>query len=459
MTPPPAPNPTPDRAPDPTPTPTPAGGRPLLVTGDRIDRAGGHDPLHRITDLAVQITGLSTAVLVFVDGPAGRVLAASGDDRPPRLHALDAWVAGHGRPVLAGDLTALDRTAPEVATALEHAGPATGEPMTGRSDLSGAYLGVPVRDSAGLPIGVLAVSDGQPRVLRDRHLRLVRDLAAITGDQLDLLRRADALEDDHRAGAELAAAIRGGEIVPWYQPMLDLATGRVIGVEALARRRMPSGAVVGPQTFIPLAERTDQIVDLDLAVIRRALTDLAVLQEGYPGLRMSLNLSGRQLDRRDWAEQVLALTRAAGVAPETVELELTETARPADPASGAATMQWVRDQGFEIWFDDFGTGWSALQDLMQLPVDGIKLDRSFADELGSHADDAIIRALIAAARELGLQVTIEGIETAEQAELARALGCDHAQGYLWSPAVPVEDLVAMLASTVDGRLPSSATRD
>ena len=394
--------------------------------------ADPRDPLRRIADFAAQVTGLAHACLIFVDGPAVRMLAATEEKRPAFLARLDERVARSGEPAVIGDLSRPDPTFAE---------------QLGSRERTGSYLAVPLRDSAGEPIGTLSVNDSGPRILHDRHRRLLRDLGAIAADQLDLMRRADALDDDHHAGAELAEAIAAGEIVPWYQPMIDLRTETVIGVEALARRTLPGGGVIGPHAFIPIAEQTDLIIELDLAVIRHALADLRALQAIRPGLRMSLNLSGRHLDHDDWADVIRQATDDAGVLAPTVLLELTETARPTDLESGRAMMARVRSLGFEIWFDDFGTGWSALQDLLQLPVDGIKLDRSFAADLGSHADDAIIRALISAAAELGLKVTIEGIETAEQLAQAKALGCDHAQGFYWSPALPLEELVQLLRGT------------
>lgn len=376
--------------------------------------------MRRIVEFAADVTGLAHGAIVFVDGPARRLLAGTDVDRPTLLEQLDEQVANTGQPLLLGDLTS--------------AGDGGG----------GAYLGVPLRDPAGDVIGALSVNDPAPRILHDRHLRLMRDLSAIAGDQLDLIRRADALEEDHDAEIGLKAAIAAGEIVPWYQPIIDLRTERLIGVEALARRRLGSGRTVGADTFIPLAERTDLIVELDLSIIRQALADLGRWHRIDPQLRVSLNLSGRHLDHDDWAEVIKTAAQDAGVSAERIDLELTETARPTDMESGRAMVQRVRELGFLIWFDDFGTGWSALQDLLELPVDGIKIDRSFAASLGTASDGAIVRALVGAAAELGLKVTIEGVETPDQARLAREYGCDHGQGWLWSPAVPADELESIL---------------
>jgi EAL domain-containing protein (putative c-di-GMP-specific phosphodiesterase class I) len=243
--------------------------------------------------------------------------------------------------------------------------------------------------------------------------------------------------------AELARAIDAGEIVPWYQPIVDLGNGDVIGLEALARWEHPSGDVAGPTAFVPLAERSDLIIKLDHAVMSRALADLAGWRSRYPELRVSMNLSGRHLDHEAWVETMRQAVGVANVPPSAVDLELTETARPSDLAASEVMMIRIRALGFRIWFDDFGTGWFQLQDAVRLPLDGLKIDRSFTDTLGS-VDDAAIRALIQVATELGLKITIEGITTAEQAALAHTLGCDYGQGFLFSPAVPAVEVPALL---------------
>ncbi len=243
----------------------------------------------------------------------------------------------------------------------------------------------------------------------------------------------------------MARAVRDGEIIPWFQPVVDLRTGDIVGLEALARWQRSDGQVDSPQAFIGVAERSTLILDVDFAVIGQALANLARWHRAMPALRLSLNLSGRHLDRPDWVDRVRGAVEAAGVSPSRVDLELTETARPADVGASRAAIQNARDAGFRVWLDDFGSGWSTLQELVSLPVDGIKLDRTFVRQLGHRGQEVVIRALISAASEIGLAITIEGIETSEEAALARAVGCDYAQGFLWSPAVP--------ASAVDQVMP------
>jgi EAL domain-containing protein (putative c-di-GMP-specific phosphodiesterase class I) len=247
---------------------------------------------------------------------------------------------------------------------------------------------------------------------------------------------------DGSAG-ELARAIDAGEIVPWYQPIVELGNGTVMGLEALARWEHSSGDVGGPTAFVPLAERTDLIIELDHAVMSRALADLAEWRGQHPELRVSVNLSGRHLDQASWVETMHQAVSAAHVPPSAVDLELTETTRPSDLAACEVMMIRIRELGFRIWLDDFGTGWFQLQDAIRLPLDGLKIDRSLTGSLGS-GDDSAIRALIRVATELGLKLTVEGITSAHQAALAHTLGCDYGQGFLFSPAVPAAEVSALL---------------
>jgi EAL domain-containing protein (putative c-di-GMP-specific phosphodiesterase class I) len=242
----------------------------------------------------------------------------------------------------------------------------------------------------------------------------------------------------------IAQAITANEIVPWYQPIVDLATSRVVAVEALARWVRPGQAAEPTAAFIEVAERTDLIIDVDRAIMHRACADLASWSGLRPDLRLSLNLSGRQMDRDDWLDALQEAAIATGVAPARISVELTETVRPTRGDAGGDLLRLARAAGFEVWLDDFGTGWASLYDLVHLPLSGLKVDKCFADDLGRPAVDAIVRAMGGAAKELGLYLIIEGITTSAQARHAHALGCHYGQGFLWSPAVPAADLPALL---------------
>ncbi len=231
--------------------------------------------------------------------------------------------------------------------------------------------------------------------------------------------------------AEVAGAIAAGEIRPIYMNLVDLATDRVLACEALARWYRPSGAVVPPDAFIPVAESAGIIRDLDLAVAGRALTDLAAWHRTDPELRVTVNLSGHHFVDDHSIDRLVGLADAAGVEPTSVILELTETVRPDDVDRAVGVARRLRDLGFSLWLDDFGSGYAGLSDLLRLPVDGIKIDRPFAAGLGTPTADAVVETMAGLADRLGLAVTIEGIEERHQADRAYALGCRIGQGFLW----------------------------
>lgn len=324
--------------------------------------------------------------------------------------------------------------------------PARSTAASGPTGLRGSFAGVPVR-SGGRVVGTISVVDPTPRQVGRQQLRILVELARLLADQLlptnGNASSGGAGTDD--ASAEIVAALSAGELRPWYQPVVDLATRSIVGVEALARWHRPSGAVEGPASFLPVAERSDLVLDVDRAILAQALADLAVWQQFRPEFRVSVNLSGRHLDTPDVLERVDGAVLAAGVSAKTVHLEITETARPTDLDTSREVLARFRERGYTVWFDDFGSGWSALQDLIRLPVGGIKLDRGFAEQLGTPVNDAVIAALASAADQVGLEVTIEGIQTAQQAERARSLGCHFGQGYLWSRPCPAADISAMIA--------------
>ena len=393
-------------------------------------------PAYRLAALAARALGFGDATFALVDGPVQGVMASTrprSDADGQAAARLSEEVAATGAPVVVGDLAA------------------SGDPAA--AGASGAFVGVPLLDAGQVVVGVLYLTDIVPREIAAADLELLTDFAAVAADQLDLTRRANNLQGpNERGAAALVRAIGHGEIVPWYQPIVELRTGRLIGLEALARWEHPSGALDDPAVFIPLAERTNLIVDLDRAVMRRAFLDLSRWRARHPGLRVSVNLSGRHLDQDDWVDHVRRAAAVAELDPAAVTLELTETVRPSGPGLTADTVEEVRDVGFQVWFDDFGTGWASLQELVTYPLDGIKIDRSFAAQLGRHVDNTVVRAMATAAAELGLKVTMEGVETREQAAIALELGCDFGQGYLWSRPLPAARLEAMLV-TEDGELP------
>lgn len=259
------------------------------------------------------------------------------------------------------------------------------------------------------------------------------------------VRAARPHREDDGAAAEIATALAAGELRPWYQPIVDLAADRIVGAEALVRWHRSGGAVETPVSFLSIAEQSDLVLDIDRVILVQALADLAGWQQFRPGFRVSVNLSGRQLDRPELPAEVTAAVTAAGLVPDTIDLEITETARPENPATNREVIARLRDLGYTVWYDDFGTGWSSLPELITMPIDGIKLDRGFANHLGTPICDAVIGALATAGDHVGFKLTIEGIERREQAERAKALGCHYGQGYWWSRPRPAADIPPLIS--------------
>ena len=241
---------------------------------------------------------------------------------------------------------------------------------------------------------------------------------------------------------EVARAVGIGEITPWYQPVVDLAGEQVVALEALARWDSPQRGMVYPEDFIATAEESRLVVELDHHMARLALTDLAGWAATRPDLRLNLNLSGRNLDEPDCFERTTALVAETGADPARVTLEFTELRPPSDLEVCARNITRLREAGFQVWLDDFGSGWSGLQHLIALKVDGVKLDSAFVEAIGSHSGATVVAAVTSTAASLGMSVTVEGVETREQAERAVALGADFGQGFLWSPAQPLQAVLA-----------------
>lgn len=309
-----------------------------------------------------------------------------------------------------------------------------------------SYLGVPVHGREGHAIGALCVVDVGPRVITEAEVTQLGRLALVVEDQLDLARRRQERTRPGAVGAgAVAAALAAEQIRPWYQPVVDLRDGRVVGLEALARWEHPSLGVLTPEVFVPAAEDSDLVIQLDHAVLSRALGDLTTWRRTHPALRMSVNLSAKHLTAPGCVAALSAAAAAAGADPRWVDLEITETASVVLDATTATTLTQLREQGFRVLLDDFGTGMSVLEHLLQLPVDGVKIDRNITARLGTAKADAVVRCVVGLCQELQLSTVIEGVETPTVARRALALGCTDAQGYLWSPAVSAALVPRLLA--------------
>ncbi len=244
---------------------------------------------------------------------------------------------------------------------------------------------------------------------------------------------------------ELRAAIASGQMALHYQPVVDLATGAVLAMEALARWRHPTRGLLAPERFIPLAEETGAILPLTAWSLDAALACCATWPD--PALGVAVNLSARALRDDGLPALVADVLRRHGVSPRRLTLEVTETAMMREPEHSIAILRSLKELGVRLAIDDFGTGYSSLALLSELPLDELKIDRSFLRRVGGGTQDAsIIAFMVSLARSCALHVVAEGVETPTMRALLSALGCDAAQGYLFSRPLPPDDLAAWLAA-------------
>ena len=264
----------------------------------------------------------------------------------------------------------------------------------------------------------------------------------------ELRRRADARLDIEQ---ELRLALERDELVPYYQPVVSTTTGEVLGLEALVRWEHPTRGVLAPGAFIEVALETGLIVPLGRRVLELALRDLAVWDALGPARPwVSVNIDAQQLHLDGFADDVAGVLRDTGTDPDRLKLELTENAF-LDLASVEATHR-LRALGVRLAVDDFGTGYSSLHYLRRLPVDVLKIDRSFVEDLSADPQaDAVVRAIVELSHTMGLTVVAEGVETAEQSATLAAIGCDASQGFLIARPMPAGSVLAHLGPTAAPR--------
>jgi diguanylate cyclase (GGDEF)-like protein/PAS domain S-box-containing protein len=248
---------------------------------------------------------------------------------------------------------------------------------------------------------------------------------------------------------DLRQALERQEFRIFYQPEVDLGTGEITGVEALIRWQHPTRGLVPPDAFIPLAEETGLIVPIGEWVLEescRQAVEWQTLGGHLTNLMMSVNISACQFARRDLAEQVGEALGRTGLAPECLRLEITESAVMQDLDLAVANLDACKDLGVRLALDDFGTGYSSLNYLLRFPVDVLKIDRSFVQRLSEERGAAaVVRAVTATAQALGLDVTVEGIETPRQLGQLRELECTRGQGYYFARPLPADALTGLLA--------------
>ncbi len=320
-------------------------------------------------------------------------------------------------------------------------------------DLDGIKVAVDV--SLGIAIGSAALSHPLD-LLKQAEVALHRAKAdpghtAIVFDPEMHAQTLDRATMEH----DLRGAIERSELRVHYQPLVELRTGGIVGVEALLRWEHPSRGLVPPLAFIPLAEETGLILPIGRWVLETACQQLRAWRRRYPsaaGLAMSVNLSARQFTEPGLIEDVAAVLKRAGLEAGALEVEITESVVMDQSEASVERLQGLRSLGVKLVLDDFGTGYSSLGYLRRLPLDTIKVDQSFVAGLGSDSVDfPIVDAVISLAHGLGIDVVAEGIETTEQLEILRDLACDRGQGYLFSRPLPASTIETHFADAHDGR--------
>jgi diguanylate cyclase (GGDEF)-like protein len=312
-------------------------------------------------------------------------------------------------------------------------------------------LGDEGETTAQVSIGISIVTDPSvtpDSVIRDADVAMYR-AKELGGDRFELYDETARVRASRRLDLEnaLRRAVEHSELRVHYQPRVSLSgeTG-LIGFEALVRWEHPERGLIPAEEFVALAEDTGLIVPIGEWVLEQALAHIARWRQSRPGVTISVNLSARQLESPGLAAHLDAAVRAIGADPGVLCLEVTEDAVEHNPDLAARTLTALSAIGVKLALDDFGTGHSSVAGLRDLPLDSVNIDRSFVSSLGDDPNDsAVVGALVELGHALGLSVVAEGVETDEQLARVRDLGCDGAQGYLFSRPLPVDGVHALLA--------------
>ncbi len=285
-------------------------------------------------------------------------------------------------------------------------------------------------------------------VLRDAEIAMYR--AKQTGKA-----RCEVFDNAMHAGAlkrlqletDMRRAVEQGEFHVYYQPIVSLQDGKVVGFEALTRWLSPKGMIM-PNDFIPIADETGIILAINRALLPEACRQLRAWQQRFPSdppLSLSVNISPKQFSQADLASQIAQLLEQGGMDASCVDLEITETIAMADAEKSAGVLNQLKALGVGLDIDDFGTGYSSLSRLQKFPVDTLKIDRAFVSHMDSDDEtQEIVRVIVMLAHNLGLKVVAEGVETQAQLNLLREIGCERAQGYLFSKPVDHQAIVKLL---------------
>ena len=308
---------------------------------------------------------------------------------------------------------------------------------------------VVVTTSIGIVFGMSGYNS-PAELLRDADIALYRAKAngRATYEIFDARMHTQALQRMNLEN-DLRRAIAREELVVYYQPIIDLNSGHLIGFEALARWHSPDRGIISPPDFISVAEETGLIEPLDRWVLRSACQQLARWQSQFPGrshLKISVNLSNRILQETDLVETVERILRQTGLGADSLALEITEGTIVENVSAAIALLSELRARNVQIAIDDFGTGYSSLSYLCDLPIDILKIDRSFVSQMQKgNKNHKIVEAIVALGGQLNLETIAEGIETNQQLVWLNEMGCGYGQGYLFSKPLAPQSIATFLA--------------
>ncbi|PSB02085.1 putative bifunctional diguanylate cyclase/phosphodiesterase [Merismopedia glauca] len=307
--------------------------------------------------------------------------------------------------------------------------------------------------SIGITINHLGDPGGAAQLLQQAHIALYQAKLQGRGQCKFYSPEINAqLQERLALENELHGALDRGEMVVFYQPLIDLDSGKLTALEALVRWQHPTRGLVSPAKFIPIAEANGMIINLGEWVLQTACAQNRAWQlAGFPPIRISVNLSARQFEQPDLVQVVERILQETELEPSYLELEVTESFLMNDIDNSVKILKELRNIGLWVALDDFGTGYSSLNYLKRFPLDMLKIDRSFVNDVTSNSDSAAVTdAIIALAKSLRLNITAEGVETKEQLDYLQNRGCNEGQGFYFCRPVPADTISNMLEK--DARL-------
>ncbi|MGD1012678.1 MAG: EAL domain-containing protein [Acidimicrobiales bacterium] len=409
-----------------------------VLFGDRIDHALARrsSPTRRIAVMLCDLDSFKDVNDTLGHASGDEVLIATSDRLSSCVRPADtvARIGGDEFAILIDDASGVDEVAAVAARVCS----------TLRTPILIGGRDFAVKGSIGIALANRDDIDGE-KLLQDADVALYASKDA-GGDDYTFFepRLGKAYVDRLGLQGELSRAIGNDELFMDYQPVVELASGRTVGVEALLRWRHPRRGVMKPVDFLPVAETSGLVVEVGAWAISEALRQLRAWRDEMPaaaGIWAAVNVSARQLASGDLAGEVSRAIKASGLEPESLHIDLTESAAIDLVDWSSLVLGDLKDLGVRLNVDNFGSGYSSFTYLKQLPIDGVKIDKAFVNGLGADGRDAVIvETVVSLAHALRLKVAAEGVETNRQVAWLRTLGCDFGQGYQWSPPVSAADL-------------------